>query len=152
MAKILVLLLVAGAVAGCSSFNREWKASGVSTRQADDLAGRWEGTWLSNANGHTDQLRCLITKVGETNYSARFQAKYRKVFRFTVYYTVPLVADRRTETNQFQGEANLGWLSGGVYRYEGHATGTNFFSTYECKYDHGTFRMTRPAEEPPNAL
>ena len=38
----------------------------------------------------------------------------------------------------------LGFLAGGVYHYEGHADATNYFSTYSCKYDHGTFQMSRP--------
>ena len=44
----------------------------------------------------------------------------------------------------FSGEADLGYLAGGVYHYDGHADGTNFFSNYSSKYDHGTFQMTRP--------
>jgi hypothetical protein len=63
--------------------------------------------------------------------------------RFTASYTVPLSVEPQDSGSRFRGEADLGWLAGGVYRYEGHATATNFFSTYECKYDGGTFRMTR---------
>lgn len=43
-----------------------------------------------------------------------------------------------------RGEANLGWWRGGIYRYAGRATATNFLSNYECPYDHGTFEMRRP--------
>ena len=64
-------------------------------------------------------------------------------------YTVQLNV---TETNgvfQFSGQANLGWWAGGVYRYEGHAQEMHFFSTYRCKYDHGTFQMTKLPKGPP---
>ncbi len=44
----------------------------------------------------------------------------------------------------FKGRADLGWCGGGIYQYQGHATPTNFFSTYRSDYDHGTFRMARP--------
>jgi len=140
----LLLAVAAASLMGCSTFNRDWKAAAAHSAPSDGLAGRWQGTWLSDVNGHTDALRCLMTKVGETNYFARFEAKYKRGIRFTVRYTIPLVTEKRTNDVAFSGEANLGWLRGGVYRYEGHADATTFFSTYECKYDHGTFRMTRP--------
>jgi hypothetical protein len=142
------VLAITSLLGGCSSFNRDWKATGRCPDPGDDFAGRWQGTWLSDVNGHTEQLRSLIAKVDGTNYLARFQAKYRKGIRFTVNYRVPLSVERLGDTNQFRGEADLGWLSGGVYRYAGHASATNFYSTYECKYDHGTFQMTRPPLEP----
>jgi hypothetical protein len=59
-------------------------------------------------------------------------------------YTVPLQVEPATNGFKFSGQANLHWYAGGIYKYEGHADATNFFSTYSCKYDHGTFQMTRP--------
>ena len=58
-------------------------------------------------------------------------------------YTVGLKTEPTEAGCKFRGEANLGALAGGVYRYEGQADATNFFSTYSCKYDHGTFQMRR---------
>ena len=112
---------------------------------ATSVTGRWEGTWRSEVNGHTDQLRCLMTTLTNGLCSARFQAKYRRgIFRFTFGYAVPLSVVNRGGRFEFEGEANLGWYAGGLYRYHGTATATNFTSTYRCKYDHGTFQMTRP--------
>lgn len=109
------------------------------------MAGRWEGTWRSEVNGHSDQLRAVITTGSNGVYSTRFHARYKKgILRFSFGYSVPLQVRQTNDTHQFHGEADLGWLAGGVYRYEGSATGTNFFSTYRCKYDRGTFQMTRP--------
>ena len=90
-----------------------------------------------------------MTKVGTNRYDVKFHAAYKsETFKFiTVHfgYTV------RMETSPvgdggvaFHGSENLGKLAGGVYTYEGKANATNFFSTYFCKYDHGTFQMTRP--------
>ncbi len=64
------------------------------------------------------------------------------MFRFS--YAVPLQFEQRDGVWQFTGEENLGKMAGGVYRYEGHVSPTNFFSTYQSKYDHGTFQMRRP--------
>lgn len=56
---------------------------------------------------------------------------------------MPLAVQRSNAVATFTGEANLGKLAGGVYKYAGAITGTNFQSTYESAYDQGQFRMTR---------
>jgi hypothetical protein len=137
----LVLMLL---TAGCSSFNRDWKAAASMPVQPGDLQGRWQGRWISEVNGHNGDLRCIATKTGNENgtYRARFRATYAGTIKFG--YTVPLQAEQKDGAYVFTGDADLGWLKGGVYHYEGHADGMNFFSTYRCKYDHGTFQMGRP--------
>lgn len=137
------VFLVAPLLAGCSSFNREWKAAMRQPIPQNELAGPWEGHWVSDANGHNDRLRCVITEESTNRYKADFHANYKKVFHFG--YAVPLEVRRNGETFEFSGEADLGKLAGGVYTYEGSATGTNFFSKYHSKYDHGKFEMSRPA-------
>ena len=87
IASALALALFA---CGCSTFNRDWKKAATAT-PAPGMAGRWTGTWRSEANGHTDRLRCLMTPLTNDIVAARYQAKYRKgIFRFTFSYTVPL--------------------------------------------------------------
>ena len=44
----------------------------------------------------------------------------------------------------FRGAEDLGTLAGGVFRYVGSASVTNFHSTYDSKSDRGTFDMRRP--------
>jgi hypothetical protein len=128
-------------VGGCRTFNRDWANAEKTPVASRGILGRWEGTWSSEVNGHNGKLRCLVTLKDSGSYKARFHAIYRKVIGFG--YTVPLGI---TETNgvlEFRGKANLGWWAGGVYQYEGHVQGDDFFSTYLCKYDHGIFQMTR---------
>lgn len=103
--------------------------------------GRWEGRWSSDANGHNGQLRCLISSTNETECRARFRATYGQLLHFT--YTVPLSLQAHYEGWEFDGQANLGALAGGLYYYEGRASTTNFYSTYRSKYDHGIFQMHR---------
>ena len=136
------LLLLSGclALSGCSSFNRQWRETSQFP-PSTDLQGCWQGVWQSSANGHTDSLRCLINKTADGSYQARFKAKYRKVLSFG--YTVNLQAEPSESGYRFSGEANLGWLAGGLYHYEGATDQTNFHSSYSCKYDHGTFKMVR---------
>jgi len=138
-------LLLAG---GCTTFDHDWTKTAARPVPTGSLLGRWEGTWLSEVNGHNGNLRCVITQNRDGTYQARFHAIYQKVLGFG--YTVQLNV---TETNggfQFSGKANLGWWAGGVYHYEGQAQATRFFSTYRCKSDHGTFQMTRPPRAPPS--
>ena len=142
--RMLGLLIVMAVIvflgASCSTFNREWKKIGRITVTPSGLEGRWEGQWVSDVNGHHGKLRCIINTEGE-GYRARFHAKYRKILSFG--YTVPLNAEAFENGYKFHGEADLGALAGGVYRYEGRTVATNYYSTYSSQYDHGTFQMRR---------
>ena len=140
--QCLSLSFLVLAMAGCSTFHRDWRHAASTSPAPSDITGRWQGSWQSDVNGHHGRLRCLVTREGEGEYHARFHANYLKVFRFG--YTVPLSVQEANGAFRFQGEADLGRLAGGRYTYEGKATRTEFFSAYQAKKDHGTFRMTRP--------
>ena len=145
-ARIVLTLFIGmcGTLAvGCSSFNREWAGAAKASPSATGMIGRWEGRWSSEANQHAGRLRCLVTPAGNGNFIARFHAKYGKIFSFG--YSVALAVQETNSEFQFQGDANLGWYAGGNYHYEGRVVGTNFFATYRCKADHGTFQMARPS-------
>ena len=127
---------------GCSTFNRDWKKAAQQPTPIDSIEGRWEGRWLSETNGHTGKLRCLVTREGEDRCAAQFRATYAKVFHFG--YKVRLEVQPHFGGWEFNGQENLGKLAGGIYSYEGRASPTNFFSTYHSKYDRGIFEMRRP--------
>lgn len=145
-AKTLPLMFLAGLVltAGCNSFGHAWNTATGHPTDGQSLAGRWEGSWSSDADGHSGRLRCFVTPEANGTYKARFHAIYKKVIGFG--YTVPLSVVETNGGFQFSGDANLGWWAGGIYHYEGLVQTTNFSSTYRCRYDHGTFHMTRPAQ------
>jgi hypothetical protein len=136
-APILLLMI------GCSSFSKDWRATLKQPLPAD-LSGPWEGQWTSDVNGHNGRLRCIMTRKAEGEYDARFHANYKKILSFS--YTVPMKVRRMENSWQFEGEADLGKMAGGLYSYKGAASSTNFFSTYDNKYDHGKFEMSRPAK------
>jgi hypothetical protein len=135
--SLLALLLC-----GCSVFNRDWKRASAQGIQPNSAEGPWEGRWISETNGHSGNLRCLMTRVSDSEYRARFRATYANVLHFS--YTVPLEMHSHFDGWEFNGEANLGKLAGGIYYYEGRVSPTNLFSTYRSKYDHGTFELQRP--------
>ncbi|MBL6765451.1 MAG: hypothetical protein ISQ14_10890 [Verrucomicrobiae bacterium] len=136
---ILGLLL---ATSGCSSFNREWKASAAAPRAVEGIEGAWDGTWLSGHNGHTGRLRAIVTRLNDDEYYARFHATYMRVLTFG--QAVNLRVAKSGTNFTFSGSADLGKAYGGVYSYTGNASPEAFFSTYDCSIDHGTFRMKRP--------
>lgn len=133
---------------GCSTFNYEWRQAVKKPIPTNNITGRWEGRWISQANGHNDQLRCLITQVDEAHYAAKFHAAYKTWITFHFGYTARLETKPAAHGVTFHGTADLGLLAGGVYTYDGRADPTNFFSTYDSKYDRGVFQMQRPAPEP----
>ncbi|MEW6304572.1 MAG: hypothetical protein AB1705_13940 [Verrucomicrobiota bacterium] len=129
---------------GCSTFNRQWERAAAVNAPKDDIMGRWEGSWLSDKNGHTGSLRCIVKKLNENQYEFQYKAVYWKIFRYS--YTVNMAVQKEEAGHRFQGEENLGKLAGGVYAYEGKIEGSQFDATYRCKYDHGTFKMRRLAQ------
>ena len=129
---------------GCSSFNGEW-AKAPSPSGPTDIAGRWEGRWTSDKDGHTGSLKCVITKTADQCYRAHFAATYWKIFRFA--YVAELKGVLEGNDIHLTGDEDLGKLAGGVYSYDGHADDANFKCTYKSKYDFGQFIMSRPAME-----
>jgi hypothetical protein len=125
---------------GCSTFNRDWNAAVTSPRSG--ILGPWEGVWKSETTGHTDKLRCLVSERNDHRYEARFHAKYRNIFVFN--YTVLLGFEKTDSELMLSGKADLGYLPGGVYEYNGKATPTNFVCRYSSAHDWGTFVMHRP--------
>ncbi len=142
MKNLLVAVLAAILFTGCSSFNREWNTALNQPRSSTDIAGPWEGRWLSDKNGHTGRLRGILRQTSGDEYDAFFHATFWKIFRAS--YRVPLKYEEVNGLFTLSGTSDLGRLSGGVYTYEGEATSSRFFSTYKNKYDHGTFEMKRP--------
>ena len=137
----LALVLLLGNT-GCSTFQRDWRAAAKAQPAANDIQGRWEGTWSSRTNGHQGRLRCLISKETDSQYLARFHANYRKILSFS--YSAALTVRAADGVYHFQGDADLGRMAGGLYHYEGQASATNFYSTYQAKGDGGVFQMKRP--------
>jgi len=143
----MIVALSAFSFAGCSTFNYEWRQAAKKTTPTSEIAGRWEGSWLSHANGHNDNMRCLITQVDANHYDAKFHAAYKKWITIYFAYSVRLAARSASNGVAFHGQEDLGRLAGGVYTYDGDANATNFFATYKSKYDRGIFQMHRPSSE-----
>lgn len=142
--RIAVLCLAAaglGLCSGCCTFERDWKATQMYAYPSDDISGCWEGTWESHTNGHNGRLRAIITKQGENVYYARFKATYAGVLPFE--FEVPMHVTEDGGLHSFQGQADLGWLAGGIYTYSGQASPGDFSANYCAEKDQGVFVMSR---------
>jgi hypothetical protein len=133
--------LLAAIFVNCREFHREWNQYVAVGHSGTSITGRWTGKWLSEVNGHTGKLQCVVTETDGRYYRARFHATYGSALR--VCYTVELSVERVNGKFEFEGEADLGKLAGGVYHYRGEVTTTGFVSSYKCSYDQGIFRMSR---------
>jgi hypothetical protein len=139
---LLLLSALAPALGGCSTFGPEWRSPKLLQPPADDpFAGRWKGSWRS-VTGHSGGLRCIVTKVDEDTYRARFHATYALMLEFE--YTADMDVEMRDGVAWFKGQADLGKMAGGIYKYDGHADGKTFDSAYQARSDHGRFKMARP--------
>jgi hypothetical protein len=147
MIRMLLAVCCLQAVS-CSSlrFGREWrKAVAVGTEAADaGLAGRWEGTWESEVNGHRGKLRCLVEPVSaeEGRYLFRYRATWMRVLS-GVFKAEHRVVRQSEDGWRFQGEQRLAKWAGGLYQYEGEIKGPVFEATYRCELDKGLFQMRR---------
>ncbi len=80
-AKACVLATGLIVIAGCQSYSHQWKEAAARVSN-DPFEGRWEGSWLSDHNGHSGRLRCIISHDTNAVYRANFQAKYAKTLTF----------------------------------------------------------------------
>lgn len=130
--------LLAPLTANCREFHDRWERA---TRDSSRIAGRWEGEWVSEANGHRGPLRCVLETLADGRWRATFHAGYAGVFR--ACYATELTAAASGSGWTFEGESDIGWLAGGVYRCEGDATDSAFTARYRSRYDNGRFQLHR---------
>jgi hypothetical protein len=143
LARFITTFVALLILTGCSTFERDWRHAVLQApAKPGNPAGPWQGTWVSEKNGHTGDLRCLVTQKSAKEYEYRFKATYWKTFRFS--YTANLPTQCTGDSCTFKGSENLGFLAGGAYNYEGQISNRTFHATYSCKYDHGTFLLSRP--------
>ncbi len=141
----LTLLLIAALISGCASpgFRDAW-VQAVSGPAPTDITGAWEGTWKSEATGHTGDLRCLVTRDEETSNDYRFHywASWKRFVsgEFVVEYPVTQRGDRFS----FGGKYDLGKSFGGTFTHEAVATPVTYDATYSAAADKGTVTMVRP--------
>ncbi|HZE97640.1 MAG TPA: hypothetical protein VE981_11485 [Planctomycetota bacterium] len=140
--KTAGVLGLLAALSACSTFDQDWQAS---QGFANGIEGRWEGSWTSDDNGHTGGLRCLVTRRADEGYDARYHATYSGwCGTLSFEYTVPMTVQPGPQGLQLHGSADLGWIAGGVYEYDGLVNVDRYYCNYQSDGDHGIFKLERP--------
>lgn len=147
-----LLLLLAFALTGCSSFSSKWSSLEAQPLAPIGASGRWEGKWISEVSGHEGRLRCIVEKSQNTKTTDAAASDY--LFMFSAKWGPGIVSDYDIQMKvqpapdggmAFEGDMDLG-LFMGVYRCKGRIVGDRFTATYTSDQDHGTFEMSRPVE------
>jgi hypothetical protein len=127
--------------AGCTSFGKtafqaEWKRhrSGPNT----GITGCWAGSWQNTNNSHGGKLWAVIIQNSGTEYAARFEATWGEK---SGSFKTKLKGRQEGDDFVFEGRKRI---MGFLITTRGRANGTNFFSTYESRFDTGTFTLGRP--------
>jgi hypothetical protein len=140
----LFFIFLASSLSSCSiGFNKQWHEAASLLPKPKDASGAWVGTWRSEVSGHHGELKAVVTatpsKSAPHDLTFRYRATYAKILSgsFTTIHHVD-------GPGKLTGSEDLGSFAGGVYRYEGKVTPTEFKATYTSAKDHGVFEMKRP--------
>ena len=104
-------------------------------------AGNWQGTWLSESNGHSGKLNARIHQVSPSQYRAVFRGTYFKVLPFRYATTLDVVGCGPGYV-QLAGGKKLGPVMG-EFRYQACVSGNQFQATFRSKRDHGVWQMRK---------
>ena len=138
-------LLVLTVLSSCGSdFRKAWKRDICpAPPAANGVAGKWEGTWLSAANGHHGNLRCVVG--GPTNKQGDHEFFYHATWKSILSGSYKAVhnVQKKGDGYTFKGDHQMPEWAGGKYHYEGTIKGDNFNACYESAMDRGTYTMKR---------
>ena len=156
VSAIAILPLVLGLASCTSAFNSKWRKAVADAQRnpPTTLAGPWEGTWKSEASGHTGTLRAIAMPAPppgphSTAYTFHYEATWMGLLKACMKAEHEVVGGDRTRqggSSLLRGQKDLGLL-GGVYTFSGKATPEEFLASYRSSVDHGVFKMKRPVKE-----
>lgn len=135
MKRFGLLVAITVLLAGCSSFDADWKAA--SAAKSGGISGRWVGTWQNTNNTHGGVLKALITPDGTNEFAARFYAEWGS---HSGSFKTTLRGHFENDTFVFESSKRI---MGFKITTAGHATYEDFFATYSSRFDNGTFTLKR---------
>lgn len=158
--RLALGLILTTALPSCGfAFRSAWKKAPVTS----GVEGKWKGTWLSDASGHTGELFCVVSRPDADQFFCAtgipMAALKREALRphpFTFFYratwkkilsgsykSTHTVQLQKDGTYTFSGEHKMPNWAGGLYHYEGTIKGDEFKANYRCSMDNGTYTMKR---------
>ena len=114
--------------------------AGTAGAQSPSLSGRWDGSWVSEKNGHTGPLHGRFRQLDHDTYRATFRGRFAGVVPF--WYTTKLhVEGTGDDVVLLSATQRLPLL--GEYRTTATATATTFDATFTSRNDSGRFLLRR---------
>ncbi len=107
---------------------------------AQDLTGRWCGTWDDFRSGHRGPLRARFSKCDDQHYRVVFTGRFFKVIPFR-FATVLDVTGQEGGTVFLGGQSRLGLF--GTFTYSAVATDADFTAHYSSRRYEGQFLLSR---------
>ena len=142
---ILTLALAGLFLTSCGTYERKWNQSVAEYKSGKitSPAGPWTGSWTTASNGHTGDLRAIVTTATDEpgKYDFHYHATWADIFSGA--YKVRYPVTRRGGTYLANGEETLGIF--GTFGHKATITKNTFKATYSSdKDDLGDFEMRRP--------
>src|SRR5437879_5198557 len=101
------------ALAGCSTFDRDYRQATAAQVSAEGIQGPWDGRWRSEDGHGGGALRAILARTAPDTYRARFRAQYWGIFAADEEVDLHVTS---TSPTRASGEADLGFFKGGVYQ------------------------------------
>lgn len=142
---LFLLGILTLSLSSCASYEKKWDAAVAAYESGETAApsGPWIGTWETKTNGHTGDLRAIVTPsekhIGE--YEFNYHATWKEIFSGT--YKVRFPVKKSGSSYLADGEKSLGIF--GTFGHKATISRNRFDATYSNrKGDLGTFEMKRP--------
>lgn len=139
-------------LAGCSHFDERFAAASRAPEKRAQFAGAYSGRWMSAGHaGSGGGLRCILTKMNDTDYNADFHATWHGFSsgHSVVLHTKP-TAGKNSGARAFEGTSKLRTpIGAGTYSCQGTLDAETMQAAYDATYDRGSFRLSRV---PPGAV
>jgi hypothetical protein len=149
MRHLFVLLATATCLVttSCSNsrFEKQWRAAVAQPAAANSIEGPWQGKWISQGNGHSGKLRCIVGPATDKAGTHAFHYHATWAHLLSGGFTAKAVVQQQGKNATFKGKQSLGKY--GTFESAATITGRTFHSTYKAVGDHGIFEMTRPNRE-----
>lgn len=149
-----VFCLSLALVAGCSNYEKRFADAGRSdVKRVSPYEGAYSGRWSSTRNSAWGgKLRCIVTKVNDTDYRADFHATWHGLSskHSVVLHTKPVARKGFAKgARDFEGTSALHTIIGaGTYSCMGTMDAHTMRACYDATYDKGTFDMPRVTMHP----
>lgn len=139
------LCVLAATLVSCSSFEKDWNdaVADYESGAVKSPEGPWKGSWTTSTNGHTGDLRAIVTKskAKPDHYNFRYHAKWADFFSGS--YRVSYPVEPSGSGFRVDGEQKMGPF--GTFSHKGQIQQNSFKATYSSdKGDLGAFDLKRP--------